>query len=121
MNNPNILLDSQGHVVRFTSFGCYPVFYTAADMEPLCAVCVESRKDLCCDPEERQWFIVAHEANWEDPALFCSHCEERIESAYAETYECVGCHKEVPWSNGGANDMPEHCDDCWAAAHRESA
>jgi hypothetical protein len=28
---------------------------------------------------------VALEANWEDPDLFCDHCGDRIESAYAES------------------------------------
>jgi hypothetical protein len=30
------------------------------------------------------WGLVALEVNWEDPELFCDHCGDRIESAYAE-------------------------------------
>jgi hypothetical protein len=30
------------------------------------------------------WQVVACAVNWEDPALFCDHTSERIESAYAE-------------------------------------
>lgn len=32
-------------------------------------------------------------------------------------YRCEGCDRLVPWSNGAADDMPDHCDDCWAQAH----
>jgi hypothetical protein len=28
--------------------------------------------------------VVALEVNWEDPALYCDHCGNRIESAYVE-------------------------------------
>jgi len=36
---------------------------------------------------KRDWLdhrIIAVDANWEDPLLFCDFCNERIESAYAE-------------------------------------
>ena len=36
------------------------------------------------DKHNNGWRIVAVEVNWENPALFCSHSGERIESAYAE-------------------------------------
>lgn len=35
------------------------------------------------------------------------------------TYVCAGCLKRVPWSNGAADDMPYHCDECWAKAHND--
>ena len=47
----------------------------------------------CCKSEHNSigftygtdgWAIVALTVNWEDPDLFCDHCGDRIESAYAE-------------------------------------
>lgn len=35
-----------------------------------------------------------------------------------KTYICEGCGRIVPWSDGGADDMPGHCDLCWNQAHR---
>lgn len=34
-------------------------------------------------------------------------------------YCCASCQRWVPWCYGSADDMPEHCDGCWAAAHTE--
>lgn len=34
-------------------------------------------------------------------------------------YLCKGCSRWVPWCYGGADDLPEHCDDCWAEAHEK--
>ena len=77
---------------KYTSVGCYPVFFLCSDGGTLCPVCArkEARRIIgaildggqC--PDDRQWRVVAHDANWEDPELFCEHCSERIESAYAE-------------------------------------
>lgn len=33
---------------------------------------------------DAEWTIVASEINYEDPTLYCDHCNARIESAYAE-------------------------------------
>lgn len=38
-----------------------------------------------------------------------------------KTYVCRGCKRRVPACFGASDDMPNHCDDCWAAAHREAA
>lgn len=71
-------------VAKFSSVGCYPVFYVTKDSAVLCAQCVQDNLEQCTDPDDPSWFIVAHDANWEDPHLHCEHCGERIESAYAE-------------------------------------
>lgn len=34
-------------------------------------------------------------------------------------YHCKGCDRWVPWCYGGADDLPDHCDDCWAEAHEK--
>lgn len=35
-----------------------------------------------------------------------------------EFYTCRGCKRRAPWCFGASDDMPDHCDDCWAAVHR---
>lgn len=33
------------------------------------------------------------------------------------TFTCAWCRRDVPWSEGCSDDMPEVCDECWCAAH----
>jgi hypothetical protein len=54
--------------------GMYPLFYIHEDSEVLCPKCAN-------DFQEE---IVDADANWEDLGLYCSNCDERIPSAYAE-------------------------------------
>jgi len=69
----------------YTSVGCYPQVAITSDGAVLC--------HKCCATETRQigsttgtdgWAIEEIAVNWENPNLHCSHCGERIESAYAE-------------------------------------
>lgn len=96
--NPHILvLTKDGEptdtVQAYAWPGGYPIFYVAKDGLPLCPRCVQDHLDMCIgDPGDvfnDQWKIVGHDANWEDPDLFCEHCGGRIESAYAAP-ECEG-------------------------------
>lgn len=72
--------------------GGYPVFFVMADGEPLSfAAAVAERATIeehLSEPDQTAadpaWCPVATEINWEDPALFCAHTSDRIESAYAE-------------------------------------
>lgn len=32
-------------------------------------------------------------------------------------FKCAGCLKFFGWCVGAADDMPDHCDDCWSKAH----
>ena len=60
-----------GSVRRYTSIGTYPIFYVSGH-RALCPECADGVEDLI------------QGANWENPALHCDECEQRIESAYAE-------------------------------------
>ena len=72
-----------GTLRKYTSYGSYPLVYYTADGGPLCAACAESNGSV--DPDaEKQWRIIGVDANWENPEMHCAHCNERIESAYAE-------------------------------------
>ena len=82
-----------GQLPRYGWEGCYPLFYRVGNGGILCPDCANmaEREGLTAvdDPdhisiEESQWHIVAQEANYENPELFCDHCYARIESAYAE-------------------------------------
>ena len=69
--------------------GGYPLYFVMADGEALSFKAArENWRQIVwahlnpgCDT---QWEIAGIDTNWEDPALFCAHTGERIESAYAE-------------------------------------
>jgi hypothetical protein len=69
--------------------GGYPLYYVCGDGESLCATCVRKEYRLISaairDKAARSsWFVVGVQINYEDLDLFCAHCNQRIESAYAE-------------------------------------
>ena len=69
--------------------GGYPVFAVTADGGCLCFDCLKSERREILEAiahglSHSGWKVEAFEANWEDPELYCSHCNNRIESAYAE-------------------------------------
>ena len=37
-------------------------------------------------------------------------------SALLPVWRCSGCGRVRPHCDGGSDDMPEHCDRCWAVA-----
>tara|TARA_R100000742_G_C4239320_1_gene59305 strand:+ start:493 stop:708 length:216 start_codon:yes stop_codon:yes gene_type:complete len=67
---------------KYTSIGCYPIFYITPDDRPICADCAHPT-------------FLGH-VNWEDPDLYCDDCDERIESAYADEEE-----EKEPTTNEG--------------------
>jgi hypothetical protein len=91
---PMLLADNSGavpsgEVAAFAWPGGYPIYYLAADNETFCPKCVNREVRRCVDEclsdrPDTSWVIVARDVNWEDAALFCVHCDSRIESAYAE-------------------------------------
>lgn len=76
----------EGRWPKYTDLGCYPLFYVCRDMGTLCADCMNG-EDAKVGHEEAEWDVVDFDVNWEDPAMLCDHCGERIESAYAEEDE----------------------------------
>jgi hypothetical protein len=74
-------------VVSYAWPGGYPVFYICADGGCLCPTCVGDHLPeigQAGDYRDDQWNIVGGNINYEDPCMFCDHCGNRIESAYAE-------------------------------------
>jgi hypothetical protein len=74
---PNLPRDSKGKLPAYTWPGAYPIFYLTKGNNILCAECA-NENDEDYDP------IVAADANYEDPTMYCNECNGRIESAYAE-------------------------------------
>jgi hypothetical protein len=84
---------------KFTSIGCYPTYFIAADGEALSHEAV--RENLWCvaratrlygmdpriDSEVKDWAVIGADINWADADLCCAHTGKRIESAYAEPEE----------------------------------
>lgn len=75
-----------GKLVKFTSIGCYPVYYLDSEGNTVCADCAN-------DDDHDGNAPSAAGVNWEDPDLYCDECSKRIESAYAEDLvpKCSTC------------------------------
>ena len=79
----NIQRDSDGTLPAYAWPGGYPIFYITADSGVLCPDCANNSEQTR-DPVDPQWRLMGQDVNYEDPNLFCDHCDKRIESAYAE-------------------------------------
>ncbi len=65
--------------------GGYPLFAVTSDAACLCRKCCSTeRESIGTTTGSDGWNVVATDVNWEDPSLYCDHCNDRIESAYAE-------------------------------------
>lgn len=68
--------------------GGYPMFLVMADGEAVCMDCAKKEFKLIAaanrDRIQKDWEPVGVDINWEDAHLHCAHCNDRIESAYAE-------------------------------------
>jgi hypothetical protein len=69
--------------------GAYPLYYITKDNGVLCPKCANENSALCLAAPDSmdydpQWAIVDFDINYEDPDLYCDHCNKRIQSAYAE-------------------------------------
>jgi len=40
-------------------------------------------------------------------------CELPEDCPFCERWVCNRCERVVPWGNGGADDAPRLCDECW--------
>ena len=68
--------------------GGYPTYFVTSDGVALCHKCaIEQGKLITAairDRDNSGWRVVAQDINYEDSSLYCDHCSERVESAYAE-------------------------------------
>ena len=63
--------------------GGYPLFYVTADGGILCPKCANDNITLLTDPDDRQWYVIGVDTNYEDDTLQCDNCNQLIEAAYA--------------------------------------
>ena len=74
---------------KYTDLGGYPLYLVMADGGCLCADCATKEKGRIhgemFEGADDAWIPYGVEINYEDAALFCDHCNKRIESAYAES------------------------------------
>lgn len=80
-----IARDEDGKFQAYTMPGCYPVYHVCDDGGILCPSCAnDPRNPVHIDKPNDGWRIIGSDVNYEDPDLFCDHCNQGIESAYAE-------------------------------------
>lgn len=84
--NPAILLRPNGQVRGFSEWGGYPIFYVTADNGVLSAETVDEHYDRASDPDDPQWYVVGHGANYENCSLYDDHTGDRIDAG--ATYFC---------------------------------
>lgn len=81
----HIHLDEDGTYPAYAWPGGYPIYYLMQDGETMCPKCANENRHLDEGAQDHSgWHVVGQDINWEDPEMFCCHCNERIESAYAE-------------------------------------
>jgi hypothetical protein len=64
------------------------MFAVTSDGGALCHKCCKTESSQIGKPSgcsHDQFRIIGLDVNWEDASLYCDHCGERIESAYAES------------------------------------
>lgn len=69
--------------------GGYPLFLLCADGGVICPDCAKKEwKNVARATRrpgtDKSWEVVAVDANWEDPDMYCDHCNKKIESAYGD-------------------------------------
>lgn len=74
---------------KYTWPGGYPTFGVMTDGGALCHACLKTERAsivrATLTPGDRSgWGLAGIDINYEDPDLYCDHCSDRIESAYAE-------------------------------------
>lgn len=62
--------------------GGYEIHYYTVDGGVLCHECANKELMRTLDPDDAQFHIVAEDVNWEDPDLYCEHCNRQIKSEY---------------------------------------
>ena len=70
-----VSLMPDGSFRSFAEWGCYPIMHVTADNGVLCGKCANENKELCTDPDNKQWHIVASDTA-EGTDHTCEHCNE---------------------------------------------
>lgn len=73
-----------GKLQAFAWPGGYPVFYVTGNCGVLCPKCANDNRKLLNDPDDKQWYVIGVDINYEDYHLFCDNCNSQIEPAYED-------------------------------------
>lgn len=74
---------SDGNLPSYAWPGGYPLYYLCEDGGVLCPRCVNTELLARTAPKlDKQWHVVAVQVNYEDPHLYCDHCQKQIPAAY---------------------------------------
>jgi hypothetical protein len=94
MKRTNQILDAVRYAARnrYAWPGGYPLVVVMSDGECLCTSCtrkqwrqiVRNTLSSIRKGADVSWIAAGADVNWENPDLYCAHCGDRIESAYAE-------------------------------------
>ncbi len=66
--------DEFGKLIKFAWPGGYPLYYVGTENEVLCKECADKDQDR----------VIAYDANYEDPDLYCDECNAQIGCAYCD-------------------------------------
>ena len=75
-------MDSKGNVISHSFPGGYPLFYTTASSEILCAACVQENPSITRDHDHPS-YVDGCRVNWAT-RVTCDMCSKTIDSAYEE-------------------------------------
>lgn len=77
--------DSDGKAQAYAWPGGYPIYYLTDDGDTLCPSCCDTERAQIESSDGRDgWGIVGAAVNYEDPAMFCCHCDKQIPAAYVD-------------------------------------
>jgi hypothetical protein len=77
--------EKTGSLPAYAWPGGYPIYYVTGDGAALCPACVNDPSNpIHEDGGNDGWKVEGYDVNYEDPQLYCDHCNQRIASAYAE-------------------------------------
>lgn len=78
-----IIHTEDGKFAYSTELGLYPLYHILDDGESLCPSCAnDPANPVHVLGDNDGWRIIATDINYEDPELFCAHCNTKIPSAY---------------------------------------
>jgi hypothetical protein len=70
-----------------------------------------------------RWAVLYQPFRWlltEPAPLHAPRCARHAPQC-GGVYRCAGCRRLSGYCLGASDDMPDHCDACWCAAHPEES
>lgn len=77
---------SDGRLRAYSELSGYPIFYRTQDGSVVCPACANAHANPPADADDDKWRIIAADINFDQPDMYCDHCEQRIERAYDDRH-----------------------------------